>query len=79
MSDEERDASNRRARLVLLAAGVAIALVVVGLVVLGKAFSAPSSAFDAGGAARALGEGLNQVSASARADAAKLSVSGEPE
>lgn len=79
MSDEERHASDRRVRLMLLVGGVAAALFVVGLVVMGKALSAPSSAFDADGTARALGAGMPQVSASARAEAAKLSVSGEAE
>lgn len=79
MTDEERDASDGRLRLMLLVAGVTAALFVVGLIVMGKALSAPSSAFDADGTARALGEGVSQVSASARAEAAKLSVSGEAE
>lgn len=79
MSDEERDASDGRARMLLLAAGVAAALFVVGLVVVGKALSAPSSVFDADSTARALGEGVAQVSATARVDAAKLTVAGEAE
>lgn len=79
MPDEERDASDARSRMTLLVAGVVAALFVAGLVVIGKALSAPSSAFDADSTARALGDGVSQVSATARADAAKMSVSGESE
>lgn len=76
MSDEERASSDRRLQLTLLAAGVAVMLIVVGLLAVGRSLRAPSSAFDADGTAQALSEGLDQVATTAQASAAKVSATG---
>ena len=77
MDERELEASNRRMWVILGVGAGVLALAVALFIFLGKQLGAPIEAYDREGIARAVGEGVKQVSHTSQKEAARVTVANE--